>query len=67
MELLSEVCENARKGSILLELCNEDLLQNGFAFTTKNVSDLFSFTVTLLDGSGNKITFPANKTKVPTI
>ena len=60
MELLSEVCENARKGSILLELCNEDLLQNSFAFTTKNISDLFSFTVTLLNGSGNKITFPAN-------
>ena len=38
-----------------------------FAFTTKIVSDLFNFTVTLLDGSGNKITFPSNETKVPTI
>ena len=39
----------------------------GFAFKTKKVSDLFNFTVTLLDGSGNKITFPSNETKVPTI
>ena len=39
----------------------------GFAFTTKNVPDLFNFTVTLLDGSGNKITFPLNETKVPTM
>ena len=31
-----------------------------FAFTTKNLSDLFNFTFTLLDGSGNKITFPSN-------
>ena len=38
-----------------------------FAFTTKNVSDLFNFTMTLLDGSDNKITFPFNKTKVPTL
>ena len=36
-----------------------------FAFTTKSVSDLFNFTITLLDGSGNAITFPSNKTKVP--
>ena len=34
-----------------------------FAFTTKNMSDLFSFTLTLLDGSGNKITFPLRKQK----
>ena len=39
----------------------------GFAFTTKNAFDLFNFTVTLLDGSGNKITFPSNETKIPTI
>ena len=38
-----------------------------FAFTTKNVSGLFSFTTTLLDGSGNKIIFPSNETKVPTL
>ena len=38
-----------------------------FAFTTKNVSDLFNFTITLLDGTGNIITFPSNKTKVPTL
>ena len=38
----------------------------GFAFITKNVSDLFNFTITLLDGSGNKITFPSSKTKVST-
>ena len=39
----------------------------GFAFITKNVSNLFNFTITLLDRSGNKITFPSNKTKVSTI
>ena len=38
-----------------------------FAFTTKKVSDLFYFTVTLLDGSGDQITFPFDKTKVPTL
>ena len=36
-------------------------------FTTKNVSDLFNFTVTLLDSDGNKIAFPSNETKVPII
>ena len=38
-----------------------------FAFITKNVSDLFNFTITLLDGSGNKIIFLSNETKVPTV
>ena len=35
-----------------------------FAFITKNVSDLFNFTIALLDGKGNKITSPSNGTKV---
>ena len=39
----------------------------GFAFITKNVSDLFNFTITWLDGKGNKISFPSNETKVPVI
>ena len=39
----------------------------GFAFITRKVSDLFNFTVTLLDGKDNKITFPSNETKVPVI
>ena len=39
----------------------------GFTFATKNVSGLFNFTVALLDGNGNKIIFPSNRTKVPTI
>ena len=39
----------------------------GVTFITKNVSDLFNFTTILLDGSSNKITFPSNETKVPTI
>ena len=38
-----------------------------FAFTTKNVSDLFNVTIILLDRSGNKITFPSNDIKVPTL
>ena len=39
----------------------------GFAFTTENISDLFNFIVALLYGSGNKITFPSNETKVAII
>ena len=38
-----------------------------FVFTTKNIFDLFNFTITLLDGSGNVITFPSNEAKVPTL
>ena len=36
-------------------------------FTTKNVCDLFNFTITLLDESGNKLNFPSHQTKVPTL
>ena len=36
----------------------------GYAFTAKNVSDLFSFTITLLDSNSNKIYFPSHETKV---
>lgn len=36
-----------------------------FAFSTKNILDLYNFTITLLDGTGNKITFPSSETKVP--
>ena len=36
-----------------------------FAFAIKNMRDLLNFTVTLLDG--NKITFPSDETKVPTL
>ena len=39
----------------------------GFALTTKDVSNLFDFTITLLDGNGNKITFPSKEIKVPLI
>ena len=38
-----------------------------FAFTTKYVSDLFNFTITLLDRTGNVITFPSYETKLPTL
>ena len=38
-----------------------------FALTAKNVFDLFNFKITLLDRSSNNITFPPNKTKVPTL
>ena len=40
-----------------------------FAFITRNITDLISFTVTLLDGNGKKLTFPSNekKKKIPTI
>ena len=37
----------------------------GFAFTTKNVSNLFNLKITLLDSNGNKINFPSNEAKVP--
>ena len=39
----------------------------GFAFTTKNVSNLFNLKITLLDSNGNKINFPSNEAKVPVI
>ena len=42
-------------------------LHFGFVSTTKNILDLFNFTVTFLDGYGNKITFKSNETKIPTI
>ena len=39
----------------------------GFDFITKNVSDPFNFTITLVDGMCNKIIFPSNETKGPVI
>ena len=42
-------------------------LHHGFAFTTKNVSDLFNFTITLLNSDGNEITFPSDETQVSKI
>ena len=38
-----------------------------FAFITRNITDLISFTVTLLDGNGKKLTFPSNEKKIPTL
>ena len=38
-----------------------------FAFTTRNISDLLNFSVTLVDGSNNIIKFPATEKKLPTI
>ena len=38
-----------------------------FSFITKNITDLLQFSMTLLDGAGKKITFPANETKLPII
>ena len=38
-----------------------------FVFATKNISGLFNFKVTLLEGSGDKIIFPSDETKVPTL
>ena len=38
-----------------------------FAFTTKNISDLLNFPVTLVDGSNNIIKFPATEKKLPII
>ena len=38
-----------------------------FAFITRNITDLISFTVTLLDGNRKKLTFPSNEKKNPTI
>ena len=36
-----------------------------FAFITKNIFDLFNLLITLVDGSGNKITLPSDEIKVP--
>ena len=38
-----------------------------FPFTTTNLSDLLQFTVTLLEGDGKKIVFPAEEKKTPII
>ena len=50
---------------------SENLNQNSdhlaFSFITKNITDLLQFSVTLLDGAGEKITFPADETKLPII
>ena len=50
---------------------SENLNQNSnhlaFSFITKNITDLLQFSVTLLDGAGKKITFPADETKLPII
>ena len=50
---------------------SENLNQNSehlaFSFITKNITDLLQFSITLLDGAGKKITFPADETKLPII
>ena len=50
---------------------SENLNQNSdhlaFSFITKNITDLLQFSITLLDGAGKKITFPASETKLPII
>ena len=50
---------------------SENLNQNsdhlGFSFITKNITDLLQFSITLLDGAGKKIAFPADETKLPII
>ena len=38
-----------------------------FAFIARNISDILNFTITLLDGDGKKITFPATEKKKPII
>ena len=38
-----------------------------FPFTTKNVSGLLNFTITLQDGLGNKMSCPSNEIKVLTL
>ena len=46
---------------------NRDSNHLAFSFITKNISDLLQFSVTLLDGAGQPITFPSNETKLPII
>ena len=61
-------CESKRSQTVFLDSEYHTKSSHfGFAFITKNVSDLFNFTMTLLDSSSNKITFPSNETKVPTM
>ena len=38
-----------------------------FAFITRTITNLISFTVTLLDGNGKKLTSPSNEKKNPTV
>ena len=42
-------------------------LHLAFAFTTRNLSGLLSFTVTLLDSNRKEMKFPQDEKKIPTI
>ena len=60
--------ESKRSQSVLVgSEYHTKLSHFGFAFITRNLSELLNFTIALIDRSGNKITFPSNETKVPTI
>ena len=61
--------QSKRSQAIFSDL--EDLTRQtnhfAFTFTTKNVSDLLNFSVTLVDGTNNIIKFPKGEKKLPII
>lgn len=66
-----EIIKGQSKRSQVVFSDSEDLLQQtnhfAFTFTTRNVSDLFNFSVTLVDGGNNIIKFPEGESKLPII
>ena len=66
-----EIIKGQSKRSQVVFSDSEDLSQQtnhfAFTFTTRNVSDLFNFSVTLVDGSNNIIKFPEGESKLPII
>ena len=66
-----EIIKGQSKGSQVVFSDSEDLSQQtnhfAFTFTTRNVSDLFNFSVTLVDGGNNIIKFPEGESKLPII
>ena len=66
-----DIIKGQSKRSQVVFLDSEDIAREtnhlAFAFTTKNISDLLNFSVTLVDGSNNIIKFPATEKKLPII
>ena len=63
-----EIIKGQSKRSQVVFSDSEDLSQQtnnfAFTFTTRNVSDLFNFSVTLVDGGNNIIKFPEGESKL---
>ena len=66
-----EIVKGQSKRSQVVFSDSEDLSRQtnhfAFSFVTQNVSDLFNFSVTLVDGANNIIKFPEGERKLPII